>query len=220
MTPMDYAVIRPMFGGHLSQSQVDGINDILAAWDEWGDGDHRKLAYILATVLHETARTMQPVKEYGSAAYLKAKKYWPYIGRGHVQLTWKDNYAKVGKTVGVDLVADPDKALDPQLSARICVQGMMEGWFTGKKLSTYVDTPLTVDYANARRVVNGLDRADEIAMYAIKFATALRSAQKPVQTPEPEPAPAQPEPTSPVASLILRALAGIASFIVSLFRRG
>lgn len=57
------AVRSPLFGGTLSQAQVDGLKVIVNAWDQLGDGDDRKLAYILATAKHETAHTMQPVRE-------------------------------------------------------------------------------------------------------------------------------------------------------------
>jgi putative chitinase len=81
-----------LFNGTLEQSQVDGINKLL---DEWGNRaftDIRWLAYILATVYHETAGTMNPIKEKGGEKYLRSKAYYPYYGRDLVQTTWKANY--------------------------------------------------------------------------------------------------------------------------------
>lgn len=75
------------FAGHLAQGQVDGCNAILDEWEHRGLTDYRWLAYMLATVFWECARTMQPIREAGSDSYLRAKKYWPWIGRGYVQLT-------------------------------------------------------------------------------------------------------------------------------------
>lgn len=36
MTLIDFDKVRPLFGGKLSQGQVDGITVILAAWNERG----------------------------------------------------------------------------------------------------------------------------------------------------------------------------------------
>jgi predicted chitinase len=44
-----------------------------------------------------------------------------YRGRGIVQLTGKDNYAKYGKMLGLDLVGNPDLAADPKVAAQIAV---------------------------------------------------------------------------------------------------
>ena len=55
-----FAAIRPLFGGALSQSQVDGVNYILTA-TKGLPKSYR--AYLLATTHHETAKTMMPVRE-------------------------------------------------------------------------------------------------------------------------------------------------------------
>ena len=47
------------------------------------------------------------------------------------------------------------------------------GDFTGKKLSDYIK-PGSVDYVNARRIVNGTDCAEQIADYASKYEDALK----------------------------------------------
>lgn len=58
--------IRPLFGGSLTQDQVDGMEYILAVWEvEYPEEDLRWLAYALATTLFETGATMQPIAEYG-----------------------------------------------------------------------------------------------------------------------------------------------------------
>src|SRR6476659_7104735 len=93
--------------GVLSQQQVDGMNFILREWRRlYGfAGDHRHLPYMLATTSHETAFTCQPVTEYRSQSYLQGKDYYPYIGRGYVQLTWEENYVRAGEKVEEDLVS-------------------------------------------------------------------------------------------------------------------
>jgi hypothetical protein len=127
---------------------------IAQEWEKTSFEDERWLAYCFATALHETAHTLQPVTEYGSKEYLHAKKYWPYIGRGYVQLTWKSNYEKYG------IQDTPEKALEPELAAHIMIDGMTKGIFTGRKLSQYFNEAQD-DPINARRIVNSLDQAEK-----------------------------------------------------------
>lgn len=125
-----------------------------------------QLAYILATAAHESNLT--PILEKGGPAYLQ--KYQgrqdlgnvnpgdgvKYAGRGFVQLTGKNNYQKYSSLLGIDLVNNPDLALDPQVAAQILVHGIINGGFTGKKISDYTKADGSVDYYQARRIVNGL----------------------------------------------------------------
>lgn len=127
-----------------------------------------QIAYVLATVDHETNGTMKPVKE----AYwlseewrLKNLRYSPYYGRGFVQITWKENYDKFAKILGVDLVNNPDLTLQPDYALEILVYGFKHGTFTNKKLEDYVNNT-KIDFINARRCINGLDRASDIAKLA------------------------------------------------------
>ncbi len=167
-------VRKTPFGGSLSQPQVDGLNVILQKWDDWNLTDTRWLAYMLATTFHETAGTMQPIREYGRG---KGMKYGTtYYGRGFVQLTWEANYRKASTLVAVDLVAHPDRALEPTIAATIMFDGMIKGWFTGKKLADYIHNGLC-DYVQARRIVNGTDKATMIAGYAVAFKRALEAAE-------------------------------------------
>ena len=79
--------------------------------------------------------------------------------------------------LGVDLVANPDLALEPAIAYRILATGMREGWFTGKKLADYLRQGRAPDYVGARRIINGQDRAALIAQYARQFERALAQAQ-------------------------------------------
>lgn len=212
MNPAFFDAVRAsLFGGRLTQDQVEGIEAFVSAWDKHGDGDDRKLAYLLATAKHETANTMQPITERGKRAYFD--KYEPgtkigkalgntlpgdgfrYRGRGHVQLTGRANYVKAGKKLGVDLAGDPDGALNPTVSARVCIAGCLEGWFTGRKLGDYINAKGT-NYVEARRVVNGTDRATLIAGYAVKFEEALLAGRGSPVRPR-IPSPGTPIPDSP-----------------------
>ena len=168
---------RPFDG--ITAAQVAGIERILDGWEREGSDDPRDLAYALATAFHETDRTMAPIREYGRGS---GKRYGkvdetgkaPY-GRGLVQLTWRENYqaADTKLALGGRLAADYDLALDPEIAIRILVRGMIEGWFTGKKLADYRG-----DYVNARRIINGTDRAKLVAGYAEAFEVAIRAGVK------------------------------------------
>lgn len=186
LTKASFDILREqLFGGTLSTSQVQALN-FLVERCKAGGMTYPECAYTLATVYHETGvpvkgkgveRTMLPVKEAGSEAYLRSKKYYPYIGYGYVQLTWKDNYSRIGKLIGEDLVTYPEKALEPEIAAKIMVQGMLNGWFTGvgfrrKRPVLRYDRPL---YVRARAIINGTDKAELIADYAMVFEKALRS---------------------------------------------
>lgn len=172
-----------LFEGALSQQQVDGQSVILALWENQQTGtpmaDVRWLAYMLATTYKETAYKMWPITEMGSDSYLQGKSYWPYIGRGFVQLTWEDNYRKASSALGLiddrDLVTHPDVALDSLIAARVMFRGMAEGWFTGAKLGQFFNDEED-DPVNARRIINGNDCDTEIAAYHNQFLQALKES--------------------------------------------
>lgn len=173
-----------LFGGSLQQSQVNGMNALLDyACSHTPALDLRQTAYIFATAYHETARTMEPIAEYGLGAGHEYGEPDPvtgecYYGRGYVQLTWKDNYAKQEEKCTLPLVEYPDLAMEMAPAAQILFEGMLDGDFTGVGVGTYI-TATQCDYYNARRVVNGLDCADMIADYARHFQEALVQATAP-----------------------------------------
>jgi len=179
-----------VFGGSLKQSQVDGINAILDGWATTGITDNRQIAYVLGTAFHESAHTMQPVRETLAAtddqaiarlefAWKKGQLKWvktPYwrkdsagkswFGRGLVQITHKANYEKFG------LAGDPSKALDMAVAVKVLIRGMVDGMFTGHKLSGYFHGDVA-DWTGARKIVNGTDKAATIAAYSKNFYKAL-----------------------------------------------
>ena len=174
-----------LFGGTLKQSQVDGLNVILEEWEaHWAKKDDRWLAYMLATAHHETDRTMQPIEEYGKGKNRKyGEKYKMdgtrytdtgniFYGRSYVQLTWYENYAKAGKKLGQDFLQNPQLVMRPDNASEIMFYGMTEGWFTGRKLGDYFSASVQ-DWRNARRIINGLDKADLIAGYAQQYYAAI-----------------------------------------------
>lgn len=201
-------------------------------------------AYVLATAYHETARTMKPVRETLAKSDAAAKArlsrawkagklpwvkrdYWSsgFFGRGYVQLTHEANYRKAGNRLGVNLVKEPSLALEPWIAAPVLVRGMQEGWFTGHKLSDYI-TLTRSDFTGARKIVNGTDRAKDIARYAREYNALLlmegygKSPQPPVERVETVPAPAQPETPQRAPAAKRGPLAALLDFILSLFSKG
>ncbi|KPF70793.1 hypothetical protein IP88_11300 [alpha proteobacterium AAP81b] len=187
-----------LYTGKLSAGQVAGLTHVLDVWEALPGGkDDRWLAYALGTAHHETAFTMQPIREFGGPSYFfrmydpqsavparaslaRRMKARPgdgviFYGRGYVQITWRANYEKMGSAFGVDLTSNAaaaDRALEPGLAAKIMFKGMTEGIFTGRKLSQYFDATKE-DWLNARKIINGLDCADKIAFYARNFYAAI-----------------------------------------------
>jgi putative chitinase len=187
-----FTAVRPLFGGKLTLAQVGGLNALLTIGAATLP-NLQALAYLLATAYHETAHTMLPIAEYG-----KGKGYdyghqldmgtgpgrrvpyttpaMLYYGRGYVQLTWRSNYQAMSRLTGVDLLNNPDLALQPAIAGQIAVQGMLRGYFTGKRLKDYFPTAAGQhDPLNARRIINGMDCAAKIASYYTAFLTALQA---------------------------------------------
>jgi len=237
------AVRSKPFGGSLSDNQVKGMSAILDEWDRRRVmNDPRWLAYMLATTYHETARTMQPIREKGGASYFKRYEGRKdlgntspgdgikFHGRGLIQITGKANYVRASKKLGVDFVADPDRVMEPKHAATIMFAGMMEGWFTGKKLGDYFRDG-KADWKQARRIINALDKADTIAGYGKAFYVALQSAatgdmpapetpQPPVQPPPDDPGPRPiPVPERPSAGPWAGLLNLLAAIVKALFGR-
>ena len=90
---------------------------------------------------------------------------WKYRGRGFIQLTGKSNYAEAGKTLGIDLIGNPDLAADSTTAAQIVA------WFFKKNAKRITD------WANVEqitKVVNGgliglADRKKEFERYLAKL---------------------------------------------------
>lgn len=179
-----YARVRQGLKVALSQTQVDGFKVVLAACE---GAPLAHAAYMLATAWHETAATMQPVRE---AFWLSEQwrrehlRYYPWYGRGYVQLTWQENYAKADAKLGLagELLRTPDKAMEADIAAKIMRLGMDEGWFTGVKLRAVLpDAGVATrsQYMDARTIINGRDKADLIEDYAQVFERALRDMEWP-----------------------------------------
>lgn len=185
---------KGLLGPTLDKDEVSGCDAIL---DAMAGAPLSHVAYALATAYHETAHTMQPIREYGGPRYF-FRMYDPkgerpalakangqragdgvrYYGRGYVQLTWRANYQRAGQKLNVDLEGNPDLALRPDIAAKILRKGMDEGWFTGKRFLSYLPAtgPATaLQFTAARRIINGRDKDVLIAGYAERFQRALQA---------------------------------------------
>jgi putative chitinase len=182
-----------LLGPTLSDDEVSGCTAILR---ELAAAPLAYCSYALGTTYKETAHTMRPIDEHGGDAYF-FRRYDPrgnnpaiakslgntqpgdgvrYHGRGLVQLTGRDLYTRVGQRIGIDLVNHPERALEDAIAARIMREGMTRGLFTGRSFATYLPMagPATLaQYGQARRIINGTDCKDEIAVYAKQFEKAL-----------------------------------------------
>jgi len=173
-----YSTVRQRLNG-LSPSQVEGIEHLLAACT---GAPLAHAAYMLATAWHETNKTMLPVREaYWLSEEWRRKnlRYYPWYGRGYVQLTWQRNYARADQKLGLggELLRTPDSAMKPDIAAKIMRLGMDEGWFTGvssKKVLPSKGVATRQQYMDARTIINGQDKSDIIEDYAQVFERALR----------------------------------------------
>ncbi len=133
---------------------------------EEGITDERQIAYVLATAEHESQNFTKPEEDYGrqQATRLGYEGGEDFFGRGYAHLTHRDNYRRLGEALGRgdDFVNNPALAADPEVASRVLVVGMRDGLFTSRGLGDYINAD-GVDYENARRIVNGIDRQDDIA---------------------------------------------------------
>ena len=175
----------------LSADEVEGVQTILRAMVGCPIA---YVAYALATAWHETAHTMQPIKEYGGNAYFfrmyDIKGGRPTLarqngnlyegdgikfpGRGYVQLTWRSNYARANTKLhqlgvlktGESLVDNPDLAMRHDVAAAILRWGMSEGWFTSKRFSHYLPAVGVADKTAFRKARAIINGVDRAALIA------------------------------------------------------
>lgn len=225
-----------VFGTSLSQAQVEGTEALLDSCARNRVRDPHHVAHILAHVYKETGRYMMPIKETVypyhkdknpsdatviarlDRAWAKGQLTWvstPYwrdgaFGRGPIQTTHWRNYRKMGKRLGIDLVKHPERLLEPRIGADSAVIGMVEGLYTGKKLSDY-SFPAALDKppkSHPRRIVNGVDGTDrEISRYHRAFHAAINAAGGvPEQSTSRDEQPEQPPTQEQITDMLVREL--------------
>jgi hypothetical protein len=171
-----YAGLRNLTGP-LDQEQVAIVEALLKSAAHW---PLCWLAYGLATAWHEAR--FRPQAEWGKGKgrpYAAKGKYGqPQYGRGLVQLTWDRNYewADEACELGGALLKNFDLALEPEIAVRILVKGMATGAFTGKSLRRYMNgwNGTHGEFVACRKIINGTDKAQQIAGYGERIQEALR----------------------------------------------
>jgi hypothetical protein len=170
----------------LTQEEVNALTVFL----DFVEAEYSKLtvkqwAYVFATTFHETKATFLPIKEafwLSEAWRLKNLRYAPFYGRGYVQITWEENYKFFSKILGLDLVKSPDLTMIPKNAFKIMIYGFINGSFTKRKvgkifvpnkISDFINDKET-NYKKARLCINGTDKADLIASYAVLFEQLLK----------------------------------------------
>ncbi|WP_421215980.1 peptidoglycan-binding protein [Aeromonas enteropelogenes] len=182
-----------LFDGPMNREQSNCVGGVILAASiarqEGADVPLSHISYVLATIYHETARTMRPIEEYGKG---KGRPYGEpdpetgqaYYGRGYVQLTWRENYARASRECWdrnlakgeTNFELSPELMLTPFYAAQAALIGMSQGWFTGKSLGDYDIQGGGYDYVGARHIINGSDRDEMIAGIARTIEQALRLA--------------------------------------------
>lgn len=243
---------RSIFPAGLEQSAVVTIDAMLDEWERRALTDLRWLAYMFATIRGECGAAMAPVREGFSKTDAEARAFvrrqgyayaavvngQVYYGRGLVQLTWHRNYVVMGKLLGIPLAENPALALVPDVAVQILFEGMLRGEsgrgdFTGVSLETYFDGQKE-DWLNARRIINGTDKASTFAAWGKRFYAALVEAHESepvsfarVKEPEPLPPPPSYDPpkeplsgfrktlgwVSGIATTVTTAFAGLGSYL-------
>lgn len=150
---------------------------ILQQCGDSGVTDLKQIAYILATAEHEShlGRWME---EFASGWDYEGREDLGntqpgdgplFKGRGFVQLTGRTNYDDWSKRINLNLVEDPTLVTEPAIAAKILVEGMKLGTFTGYKLSDFIGD----NFRSARRIINGMDCAERIAAIAQGYLDVL-----------------------------------------------
>lgn len=211
-----------------TNGDFDSLKTILEHCLQMGIRSPDQVAYILATAWHESRMgkwmTESAWLSDRSAERIGERKYGPngddpnrarqmgntqtgdggrYMGRGYVQLTWKNNYRRMSNllqsngftyeqdgvtygdgrngTTAIDLVTNYRHVNENKdLAARILVLGMDGGHYVGdnRGLDHYIpenEEASHQNFQNARQIVNGFDKRRLIADNAVTFAAALKN---------------------------------------------
>ena len=129
--------------------------EIAASLKKRGITSTNAVIAVLATIEVEVGN-FKPIREYASGEAYEGRASLGntqpgdgvrYKGRGFIQLTGRDNYTTYGKKLGVDLVGNPDLALDPKISAEVLAE-----YFVRRDIPAMADRG---DWEAVRKAVNG-----------------------------------------------------------------
>jgi len=130
---------------------------IAQALDNEGILTPEVLAYAISTVGHESSfvpkeeilaqRGVNPRNDYIANLQANYEGGQQYRGRGYIQLTHQGNYKKFGDRIGEDLVSNPDRLLDPEVSAKV-----LAAYFKDNGVANAVESD---DLITARKLIQG-----------------------------------------------------------------
>lgn len=167
---------------NLTTQNVFGMERVLD-YAEAHSTDAAFLPYVIATGWWETSATMHPVKEafWMSESWRRQHlRYFPWYGRGLIQVTWEDNYKRIWKELGKEGPVNPAAFLDWEVAIPALFVGMEKGLYTGKALEDYIDKVDESDPEDlremiaARRIVNVQDKALTIGKLGLTFERCLK----------------------------------------------
>lgn len=144
-------------GAFASPVVVQGIADNAEWIEEGGVDTPGRVAEFLAQACLETDY-FRVLEEYASGAAYEGRKDLGNVvagdgrrfkGRGIFQCTGRDNYARYGKRLGLDLIKEPALAARPDISVRIAVL-----YWNDKGLNAYADR------GDTRAISRAINRGD------------------------------------------------------------
>lgn len=145
-----------------AKNKEEHIKVIITEARRQGITNPKQLAYILATVEHETNwvnfTELSSGEQYEGRPDLGNNQRGDgvkYKGRGYVQLTGRANYEKYSRITGKDLVGNPGLVAQSPIREFVLIHGFKNGSFTGVSLADYTSSSGSVDYYNARDIISG-----------------------------------------------------------------
>jgi hypothetical protein len=174
----------------VNRKQLDGLKTFLSFIEQ--DKriyDVRQAAYLFAVTQFETGNAWTPIDEIDVRSDFQ--QYEPgtrlgrslgntqrgdskrFRGRGYIQVTGRSNYQKLSERLGLDLIADPELALKPEIAYQILSYGLLEGFFNRRKPEDFF-TGLTADYGKLYAVPGQGPARAVLADIGPKFEAILR----------------------------------------------
>lgn len=146
---------------------------------QYGITSPLRVSHFLAQAAHETD-SFKTLIEYASGAAYQGRKDLGNVregdgkrfkGRGIFQLTGRVNYEAYGRRLGIDIVANPDKACDPEVAVRVACE-----YWKLKGLNAWADRDDVVEIT--RRINGGRNGLSDRIGY-LKKAKAIFGADVP-----------------------------------------
>jgi len=137
------------------------------------------MAGAMATIRVEVGKNFKPIMEYASGQAYEGRRDLGnvnpgdgvrYKGRGYIQLTGRSNYEIFGQKLGLDLINNPDLALDIDIGAKILAQ-----YFKDRGV---VEACLAKDWLKVRKLINGVNRSTGFPNGWSEFQTVINQYLK------------------------------------------